>query len=110
MQRKASTAWLAVGLVLAIAVVGRASHGHWMDHYHSATGTPCCAERDCDVVQARILEQTAEQALVEVNGVPVRIPIQSLHASEDAQDHWCGIFKGPVTESNTRCIFIAVGM
>lgn len=98
-------------LVCLCSTVALAAHGVWHDHYSSAAGTPCCrAQDDCHVAQVRVLEQTATQVRVEVNGVVIEIPAKSLHASEDAQAYVC-VIPGtqPIKAVNIRCVFFAVG-
>ena len=87
-----------------------ATHGFWIDHYTNDAGTPCCGQRDCLVVHARLLTQDGTTAQVEVNGVTMTLRQGQVHQSEDAQDYWCA--KGDTTHisaETTRCVFVAVG-
>ena len=105
------------GLLLALlALTGSgawASHGEWLDHYRSATGTPCCQrQQDCRLVHARLTDQRGAWTIVEIEGILVEMPTLSVHLSEDASDYACFVLPGqqptPVTAGNIRCLFLAV--
>lgn len=87
-----------------------AVHGHWTDHYSSASGTACCGARDCQKVHVRVLRQTQDIVVMEVNGILVLLPSKSFHPSEDGSDYWCTKhIDETISTENTRCVFLAVG-
>lgn len=101
--------WLLLWLLLCAYEV-HAQHGHWTDNYRGLRSLPCCGRRDCIPVRARILSQSASQVDVEVNGIVMTLPMETLHASEDASDWWCsGDIAHPISAQATRCLFIATG-
>ena len=103
---------LIIGAVLVAVSLSEvfAMHGHWIDHYWGVSMARCCGERDCSKVHARIIDQSAKSATVEVNGIILTVPSEALHSSEDRDDYWCAIHVDePISSANTRCIFIAVG-
>ena len=95
---------LAVGAWLLTWTVPVApQHGRWHDRYTGAGGVRCC-DKDCVPVQARLVQQTAQEARVEVNGVAHVLPSAAVHLSEDTQAWACFTAAGGV-----RCVFLAVG-
>src|SRR5262249_38188401 len=107
---------LLVAYVLVLALVlgvrlAFASHGHWVDHYQDALGRSCCGVRDCEPVHARLLGQDATTAVVEVEGLVLRLPVRSVHVSEDLSDWYCANYKGAgITQAAARCVFLAAAM
>lgn len=108
---------IVVGLIIAAcwSVMIRsaeAAHGSWHDHYHDARGMLCCfAAQDCQPSHVRVVGQTAQEVLLEVDGTPVTIPQGSFHLSEDTRDWvcWRGRRHETVTQDAIRCVFIAPG-
>ena len=108
-------------LLLIVARITWSLHGDWQDSYRDAKGQLCCSSnRDCRVVRARILSQTAEQVLVgitlphkqdaEEGEIVVALPPRSVHVSEDMEDWACIVPpSAPLSEASLRCIFIHVG-
>ena len=89
-----------------------ALHGHWIDHYQSATGMSCCGVRDCVKTPLRLLDMTPDTVTVELPQLRkvITIPRQSYHASEDTHDYWCAVKQDQLPSTdNTRCVFLAVG-
>src|SRR5262249_13679223 len=98
-----------IGLIAVKLAFGQ--HGHWIDSYKNSMGNSCCGRRDCQIVHARMMEQTAETTTVEVNGVVIHMPVRSVHVSEDENDWFCtNYIEEKIAEKNARCLFISSGM
>ena len=107
-RRGAFLAGLLIGLVIYALVW--AQHGHWTDAYRGAEGSRCCGIEDCRIVHARLLAQDGKHVVVEVDGMLLTLPAQSVHASEDLNDWVCEVKAGgELTEKNVRCVFLATG-
>jgi hypothetical protein len=105
-----------VGVILALPIILWAKHGHWIDHYRSASGGACCGVRDCIPVTARLIEERQTVWLVEVNGQRVELPKGSIHVSEEPRAYWCHqghVACSPpqleISPACGRCLFVAVG-
>src|SRR5262249_51122994 len=79
---------IVISMILAVKL-SYGQHGHWIDGYKNSMGNSCCGRRDCQIVHARMLEQDAQTATVEVNGVVIHMPVRSVHVSEDENDWFC---------------------
>ncbi len=108
--------YLGIILLIAPLVVGyrpvNAEHGTWHDHYHDETGIMCCRTgQDCLPAQVRVLDQTAQHVVLEINGTPVTLPQRRFNLSEDARDWVCWRFgrHNEITPDAIRCVFIAPG-
>ena len=98
--------------IVSLFVVGITliTHGNWMDKYRGVGGMPCCGDLDCTKVSARIVGFGRETTLVEVDGELLEIDAQAVHTSEDDYDWYCRRLKDkPVSQDNTRCVFVSVG-
>ena len=107
--------WL-LGALLGLPALLWAMHGHWLDHYHSASGSLCCGREDCVVVYARLVEERGTMWLTEVNGQLVELPKGSVHLSEEPRAYWChqehASCRPPklaISAACGRCLFVAVG-
>jgi len=103
--------WYSLAILLwGLVAVSSARHGSWQDHYQDATGMSCCGPRDCTVVPVSLVRQEGEVMHALVMGIPVNVPIQSVHPSEDTQSWWCrrDLHRPPASD-NVRCLFYAVG-
>ena len=89
----------------------RSQHDHWISKYRGASGGNCCGRTDCRTIPVRVLVQDGTQTTVEVGGVVMRLPAQSVHVSEDMESYWC--LRNPeygIAPENTRCVFFVVAM
>jgi hypothetical protein len=107
---------LLVGALLVLPALLWATHGHWIDHYRSASGTLCCGMQDSVTVNARLVEDRGTVWLAEVNGTFVELPKGSVHLSQEPIAYWCHqeqqSFQPPQLEISPicgRCLFVAVG-
>ena len=113
---KAIISWLVlVALALGLPCLVYSAHRSWQDHYQDASGTPCCGDRDCSRIAARLLAHEGDRAQAEVQGVPVWLPAKNVHISEDGDSWVCRkLFlvgkEEPITDGNQiRCLFVAIG-
>jgi hypothetical protein len=107
---------LPLGILLCLPMLLWATHGHWLDHYHSADGVSCCGVRDCVKVAARLVEDRGTTWRAEVNGTSVVLPKKSVHLSEEPMAYWCYQRRAPcqppqleISFACGRCLFVAVG-
>jgi hypothetical protein len=107
---------LPLGMLLCLPMLLWATHGHWIDHYHSADGSSCCGRQDCVKVAARLVEDLGSTWRVEVNGTSMVLPKKSVHLSEEPVAYWCYNAQAPcpppqleMSAACGRCLFVAVG-
>jgi hypothetical protein len=94
-----------------------AMHGSWQDHFYDAFGVPCCGARDCLKAEVWVWRRLPDLVEVEVNGRLLRLPAGSVHTIPADADvpltvsgYWCARNeKDPVSEANTRCVFVRPG-
>lgn len=101
-------------IILALsAVVVFAAHGHWIDHYTSASGMLCCGKQDClQHLSVRIVEFQEYATIVEVAEQRLSLPPKSVHQSEDGNTHVCIVGwdgHSVLTERVIRCVFYTIG-
>ena len=102
-----------VVMILVSLQPALSQHGEWHDHYTDALGIKCCGMQDCVRAVGRLLERDGERVQVEVHGVPLWMPAQSVHNSEDGA-FWICIEdsldeKRPLRSEDIRCVFVAIG-
>jgi len=102
----ATIAFTLLGVRLA-----RADHLAWMAPYRSNGGGGCCGEANC--VPATVA--LGPDGEVRVNGVPLRLPMGSVHLAPDGMDTgwWCyqaqvscqpPLFE--ISAACARCVFV----
>jgi hypothetical protein len=110
---------LSVASVAVLGVYSAAEHTaalRWMQGYRSADGVGCCSEHDCLPWPVAVLQHTGDQVIVRMGETVVKLPAQSVHATQDGQTYWCcktdatGHCPPEPTPATTRCVFYAVGM
>ena len=103
--------WIAL-ILLVLVTWAWGQHGQsWHDKYRGVNAMPCCGQRDCRVVHARLIRQTITEVTAEVDGIIVTLPVAAVHQSEDLSD-WACLFAGPtipITSQTIRCLFVAHG-
>jgi hypothetical protein len=101
----------AVVVACFVAGVACADHLQWMKPYKTYDGKSCCADVDC--VPATVV--TGPDGQVIVNGVPLRLPPDSVHPVPDGVDTgwWC--YQGvtscqpptlEISAACARCVFV----